>query len=42
MLPLEASSSELQRLHEGDFLELEVLEGNVLSDQLVKYKCTMT
>lgn len=38
MVPPETVSGELLRLYEGDFLELEVLQGNVLSDNVVSKK----
>ena len=36
IVPLETLSGELQRLHEEKCLELEVLQGNVLSDHVVR------
>lgn len=36
MIPLAMASGELQKLYEGDHLELEVLQGNVVSDRMVR------
>lgn len=36
MVSLEVLSGELQDLYEGGFLELEVLQGHVLSDNVVR------
>lgn len=36
MIPLAMPSAEMQGLHEGGFLTLEVLQGHVLSDHAVR------
>lgn len=41
MVPGETLSGELQRLYEGDFLELEVLQGSVLADHVVRKSSKM-
>ena len=35
-IPLETLSVELQRLHEAECLQLEVLQGSVVSDHVVR------